>query len=116
MYRELAEKPKPTPRSWWQRQNWACRLGLHALKKKYFAYNRWNSVKYDKFTALRWWKRSKWSAGTLLKDREYIRCVRGDCNYAIVVYRMWHPPRTHKERITHENQLPPSLRRKKLLK
>ena len=32
----LAEKPEPTPRSWWQRQNWACRLGLHALKKKSF--------------------------------------------------------------------------------
>lgn len=112
VYRELAEEPKPIPRSWWQRQNWACRLGLHALKKKYFAYANRYSARRD---ALGWWKRG--DAGPY-DDRKYIRCVRDGCNYAALVavccsqdgYEL------HKTRLTNENQLPPSLRRKKLLK
>lgn len=112
MYRELAEKPEPTPRSWWQRQNWACRLGLHALKKKYFAYAHRYSAQRD---SLGWWKRG--DAGPY-DDREYVRCVREGCNYAALIgaHCNQNGCYSYKIRLTDEDQLPPSLRRKKLLK
>ena len=113
MYRELAEEPRPIPRSWWQRQNWACRLGLHALKKKLFELTRRNAKLIE---SLRWWKRC---SGGSYEDRKYARCTRASCNYATVthfVYLYTNGWDVHKYRLTNENQLPPSLRRKKLLK
>ena len=116
MYRELATQPKPTPRSWWQRQNWACRLGLHALKTKLFKY-RYDVELRNKLDALRWWNRAKWeSSWTAFADRTYARCTRHGCNYAVIAYEVGYPNINHKERLTNENQLPPSLRRKKLLR
>lgn len=115
VYRELAEEPKPIPRSWWQRQNWACRLGLHALKKKYFGYIQQRYTQRDKLEKLRWWKRGD---GGPYADREYVRCTRDGCNYAALISTHFgqNGSDSYKTRLTNENQLPPSLRRKKLLK
>lgn len=115
VYRELAEEPKPIPRSWWQRQNWACRLGLHALKKKLFPYQRWNYEQRDRLAKIRWWKCMDSGSHD---DREYARCIRNGCNYAALTRIYWDHDGSdaYTTQLTNENQLPPSLRRKKLLK